>query len=42
MYAIDHIKTPFIIYQGRWNLPDRDFERDTIPMAREFGMALAP
>ncbi|CAI7646780.1 unnamed protein product [Penicillium palitans] len=42
MYAIDHIKTPFSIYQGRWNLPNRDFERDTIPMAREFGMALAP
>ncbi|KAJ5690939.1 Aldo/keto reductase [Penicillium malachiteum] len=41
-YAIDHGKTPFSIYQGRWNLLHRDFERDIIPMARHFGMALAP
>ncbi|ORY71685.1 putative aryl-alcohol dehydrogenase [Pseudomassariella vexata] len=41
-YAIDHGKTPFSIYQGRWNLLDRDIERDIIPMARHFGMALAP
>ena len=41
-YAIDHGKTPFSIYQGRWNLLIRDFERDIIPMARQFGMALAP
>ncbi|KAJ5832715.1 Aldo/keto reductase [Penicillium riverlandense] len=41
-YAIDHGKTPFSIYQGRWNLLNRDFERDIIPMARHFGMALAP
>ena len=41
-YALDHGKTPFSIYQGRWNILNRDFERDIIPMAREFGMALAP
>ncbi|KAK9427477.1 NADP-dependent oxidoreductase domain-containing protein [Lipomyces doorenjongii] len=41
-YAIDYGKTPFSIYQGRWNLLIRDFERDIIPMARQFGMALAP
>ncbi|KAJ5233790.1 Aldo/keto reductase [Penicillium citrinum] len=41
-YAIDHGKTPFSIYQGRWNLLKRDFERDIIPMARQFNMALAP
>ncbi|KAJ5713091.1 Aldo/keto reductase [Penicillium malachiteum] len=41
-YAIDHGKTPFSVYQGRWNLLCRDFERDIIPMARQFGMALAP
>jgi aryl-alcohol dehydrogenase-like predicted oxidoreductase len=41
-YAIDHGKTPFSIYQGRWNIMIRDFERDIIPMARQFGMALAP
>lgn len=26
----------------RWNLMDRSFERDIIPMARHFGLALAP
>ncbi|KUM57320.1 hypothetical protein ACN42_g9871 [Penicillium freii] len=41
-YAIDHGKTPFSIYQGNWNLLNRNFERDIIPMAREFGIALAP
>ncbi|KAK9352157.1 hypothetical protein V1523DRAFT_441308 [Lipomyces doorenjongii] len=33
--------TSFSIYQGRWNLLVRDFERDIIPMARQFGIALA-
>ncbi|KAI0537913.1 aryl-alcohol dehydrogenase [Xylaria digitata] len=41
-YARAHDKTPFSIYQGRWNVMHRDFERDIIPMARHFGMALAP
>ncbi|CAI4435017.1 BAI_1a_G0016280.mRNA.1.CDS.1 [Saccharomyces cerevisiae] len=41
-YAKSHGKTPFSIYQGKWNLLNRDFERDIIPMARHFGMALAP
>lgn len=41
-YAIDHGKTPFVVYQGRWNVMERSFEREIIPMAREFGMALAP
>jgi len=41
-YAIDHGKTPFSIYQGQWNVALRDFEREIIPMARQFGMALAP
>ncbi|KAF9256062.1 Aldo/keto reductase [Marasmius fiardii PR-910] len=35
-------KTPFVIYQGQWNVKERSFERDIIPMARSFGMALAP
>ena len=25
-YAKDHGKTPFVIYQGRWNVLSRDFE----------------
>jgi aryl-alcohol dehydrogenase-like predicted oxidoreductase len=41
-YARAHGKTPFCIYQGRWNVLVRDMERDIIPMARHFGMALAP
>ncbi|KAK5663044.1 hypothetical protein OQA88_6460 [Cercophora sp. LCS_1] len=41
-YALDHGKSPFVIYQGRWNAMLRDFERDIIPMARSFNMALAP
>ncbi|POY71518.1 hypothetical protein BMF94_5439 [Rhodotorula taiwanensis] len=41
-YAMDHGKSPFVIYQGRWNVMLRDFERDIIPMCRQFGLALAP
>lgn len=41
-YAIAYGKTPFSIYQGRWNVMLRDFERDIIPMAHQYGMALAP
>ncbi|KAJ9602406.1 putative aryl-alcohol dehydrogenase aad14 [Cladophialophora chaetospira] len=41
-YARAHGKTPFSVYQGRWNVMARDFEREIIPMARHFGMALAP
>ncbi|KAG0701400.1 NADP-dependent oxidoreductase domain-containing protein [Suillus ampliporus] len=41
-YARDHGKPPFVIYQGMWNILERSFERDIIPMARAEGMALAP
>ncbi|KAF8986748.1 Aldo/keto reductase [Cyathus striatus] len=41
-YARDHALTPFVIYQGNWNVLERSFERDIIPMARAEGMALAP
>ncbi|KAK7448825.1 putative aryl-alcohol dehydrogenase aad14 [Stygiomarasmius scandens] len=41
-YAEFHGKTPFIVYQGSWNVLDRSFERDIIPMARSLGLALAP
>jgi len=41
-YAKDHGKTPFSIYQGKWSVLDRAFERDIIPMARAEGLALAP
>ncbi|KAH9947747.1 aryl-alcohol dehydrogenase [Amylocystis lapponica] len=35
-------KTSFSIYQGAWNIMQRDFEREIIPMARAEGLALAP
>lgn len=41
-YALANGKTPFVIYQGKWNVMDRDFEREILPMARHYGMALAP
>ncbi|KAI3397655.1 hypothetical protein diail_10526 [Diaporthe ilicicola] len=41
-YARSHGRTPFSVYQGRWSVLDRDFERDIIPMARHFGLALCP
>ncbi|CAK5284648.1 unnamed protein product [Mycena citricolor] len=41
-YARDHGKSQFVIYQGAWNVMARSFEREIIPMARAYGMALAP
>ncbi|KAJ7071798.1 Aldo/keto reductase [Mycena belliarum] len=41
-YARDHGKSPFVIYQGNWNVLERSFEREIIPMARTHGLALAP
>ncbi|CAK7239392.1 MAG: hypothetical protein STHCBS139747_000822 [Sporothrix thermara] len=41
-YAEAHGRTPFSIYQGRWNVMVRDLEREIVPMARHFGMAIAP
>jgi len=41
-YAKAHGKTPFSVYQGRWNVMLRDLEREIIPMCRHFGMALCP
>lgn len=36
-YAKDHGKSPFVVYQGLWNIMERSFERDIIPMARQLG-----
>ncbi|KAK7438468.1 putative aryl-alcohol dehydrogenase aad14 [Stygiomarasmius scandens] len=41
-YARAYGKTPFIVYQGKWSIMERSFERDIIPMARANGLALAP
>ncbi|GJF00507.1 aldo/keto reductase [Phanerochaete sordida] len=35
-------KTPFTIYQGKWSIIDRDFERDILPMCIAEGLAIAP
>uniref|UniRef100_Q01752 Aryl-alcohol dehydrogenase [NADP(+)] n=1 Tax=Phanerodontia chrysosporium TaxID=2822231 RepID=AAD_PHACH len=35
-------KTPFVIYEGEWNITMRDMERDIIPMCIHEGMAIAP
>ena len=41
-YAQARGKTMFSIYQGRWNVLLRDLEREIVPMAIHFGMAIAP
>ena len=41
-YARDHALTPFVIYQGLWNVMVRDMERDIIPMCIDEGLAIAP
>ncbi len=41
-YARLQGKTPFSAYQGQWSVLLRDFERDILPMARTFGMAIVP
>lgn len=38
-YARDHSKTPFVIYQGLWNVIDRSLERDIIPMCKAHGLS---
>ncbi|KAF8511397.1 NADP-dependent oxidoreductase domain-containing protein [Gautieria morchelliformis] len=41
-WVVFHGKTPFCIYQGKWSILERSFERDIIPMAKSGGLALAP
>lgn len=41
-YARDHGLAQFVVYQGKWSVIERDFERDILDMARHEGMALAP
>lgn len=35
-------KTPFVIYQGAWNIMSRDIERDILPMAIAEGESMRP
>ena len=41
-YARLSHKTPFVIYQGKWSIIDRDFERDILPMCVSQGTSRAP
>ncbi|KAH6850570.1 NADP-dependent oxidoreductase domain-containing protein [Chaetomium sp. MPI-CAGE-AT-0009] len=41
-YARAHGKTQFSVYPGQWNVLARDLEREIIPMARAFRMAITP
>ncbi|KAK3359580.1 aryl-alcohol dehydrogenase AAD14 [Lasiosphaeria hispida] len=41
-YAKAHGKTQFSVYSGNWSVLKRDFEREILPMAKAFGMALTP
>ena len=38
MYARQTGKTPFVVYQGPWNILVRDLEREILPMVREEGV----
>ena len=39
-YARTHGKTPFVIYQGAWNVLYRDMEREIIPLVQDEGAQL--
>jgi len=41
-YAKDHGLAQFVVYQGRWNALQREFERDILPVCRHFGLGVAP
>ncbi|KAJ3335078.1 hypothetical protein HDU93_006558 [Gonapodya sp. JEL0774] len=34
--------TPFVLYQGHYNMGLRDLERDVMPMCKHFGMSVTP
>lgn len=37
-YARDHGLAQFVVYQGKWSIAERDFERDILDMVRSEGM----
>ncbi|MAD85636.1 MAG: hypothetical protein CL912_21960 [Deltaproteobacteria bacterium] len=41
-FARQHGLSPFIIYTGRWNVADRDMEREILDMCAAEDMAVAP
>ncbi|KAL7753336.1 hypothetical protein RI367_001111 [Sorochytrium milnesiophthora] len=40
-YAQENCLTPFAVYQGKWNLEERDVERDVLQMCKQFGLGFA-
>lgn len=40
-YAKHHGLRGFSVYQGRWNVTSRDFEREIVPMCADQGMSMA-
>ncbi|RPD54276.1 norsolorinic acid reductase [Lentinus tigrinus ALCF2SS1-7] len=41
-YAREHGMAQFVLYQGAWNLKERDLEREILPMCRAEGMGIVP
>jgi aryl-alcohol dehydrogenase-like predicted oxidoreductase len=39
-YAAAHGMAQFVIYQGKWNLGERDMEREIIPMCQHYKMGI--
>ncbi|KIW20854.1 hypothetical protein PV08_01432 [Exophiala spinifera] len=39
-YAREHGMTPFVVYEGLWNVVARDIEREIVPMCKAEGMAI--
>lgn len=39
-YAREHGLTPFVVYEGRWNVAERDIEREILPMCKSEGMGI--
>ncbi|KAL7750173.1 hypothetical protein RI367_004345 [Sorochytrium milnesiophthora] len=38
-YAQAYCLTPFSVYQGKWNIEERDVERDVLQMCKQFGLS---
>jgi len=39
-YARHHCLTPFVVYEGLWNVVARDIEREVLPMCKQEGIAI--
>lgn len=39
-FARQHGLTPFVVYEGRWNVAEREIERSVLPMCKDQGMGI--